>query len=264
MKRIFSLTIVTALVLMFMIYSAMTEVNTDELKKIIKKIPGKKIALLPPDYDGPAFEYAEEIGLIDKLKIITPEQLVDPDVFNAKKFPVAIYMGGEHYITTVKTEEDGKDGIKKYLSDGGLIVYLSYEPWPMYYEIVKGDWTDDENIFIEDLEVFFTSFEEPDGSLLMKFNKNQDIIKGLPEKIKFPESGDLRLRAIDAYNITYNAKLTSILTVIDHGDAIGYIEFVDGRYKGGKILYVWSTLLNQDYGEKILSEVFKYIAGQFN
>lgn len=221
-----------------------------------------KIALLPPEQYGPAISYVEEKGLLDKTRVITPQELVDKKSFNAKKYPVTIYMAGEHYITTVKKEDDGVKAILNYLKEGGMIVFLSYEPWPMYYGLEDGEETEEENIMFQNLEFNLKGFEEPDESLEMEFNKEQKIIKGLPGKIEFPTEGDLRMRAINPDSISENIELTSILTIEEYGDVIGYIEFIDGAYKGGKILYVWSRLLDQDCGEKILDEVFKFIDKQ--
>ena len=221
-----------------------------------------KIALLPPWQEGPAFSYLKKEGLLSKTKTITPQELIDAKSFNVKKYPVAIYMGGEHYVATVKKEDDGIKAYLDYLKEGGTIVYLPTEPWPMYYELEDGEETEEENIFFEDLEFNLTGPEDPPESTKMEFNKDQNILKGLPENMKFPTDGDLRMRALNPDSITEDIELTSILTVEDYGDLIGYIEYTDGIYKGGKILYVWSRLLDQDYGEKIMSEVFKFIDKQ--
>jgi len=223
---------------------------------------GAKIALLPPWQDGPGFAYLKENNLMGKTRVITETELIDKKAFNAEKYPVAIYMAGERYVTTVKKKGDGAEAILNYLKQGGMIVFLPYEPWPMYHGLEDGEETEDQDIMftkLKNLKVSLIGVEEPSESLKIEFNNEQNIIKGLPGNMKLPTDGDLRMRAIDPDSISENAELTPILSIEEYGDIMGYIEYTDGIYKGGKILYIWSRLLDQDYSDKILDKVFKFI-----
>ncbi len=218
-----------------------------------------KIAILPPLQEGEAYFYAESKGIMKKAKVITPLELIDKKAFNAKKYPVALYMAGEYYNATVKKKGDGVEAIMNYLKEGGMIVFLPNQPWPMYNELEDGDETGLKNIMFPNLEFNLMGVEEPEESVKMVLNQEQKILPGLPKNMAFPTDGDLRLRALDPDSISENINLTSILTVEEYGDLIGYIEYTDGPFKGGKILYVWFRLLDQDYSEKILNEVFKFV-----
>jgi len=240
------------------------EKEMNEFKKQLENIPKGKIAILPPEATSVAATFAGKTGIMEKAKFINTNQLVGSGVFNARNYPVAFYFAGEEYVKTVREDEDGIEAIKRFLSGGGLLVLLPSGPYPMFYGSEKGQKAKTGDPLLPKIGIPMTcAFERPPGPLEMTFNRNQKIIKGLPDVIPFPETGDQRLRPIPPERVTGEAQVTSILTVENYGDAICYIEFTDGELKGGKILYVWSTLLTQEYGQTILNEVFKFVASQF-
>jgi len=238
------------------------EKETGEFKKKLEEVPAGKMAMLPPSYGSIAATLAGKIGIMDKMKKLNDSQLVTPEFFNAQKFPVAFYFGGEEYVKTVREDGDGIEALKRDLAGGGLLVLMGAGPYPMFYGYEKGA-SAGSDPFLPKIGVPMSCpFERPPEPIEMTFNKNQKIIKGLPETLPFPETGDQRLRPIQAEQVTSEAQVTSILTAENYGDAICYIEFTDGELKGGKILYVWATLMGQDYGQTIMSDVYKFIAAQ--
>lgn len=234
----------------------------NEFKKVLAVIPDGKIAYLPPEQGSAAATLAGKLGIGDKAKTLTSSQYVNQSLFNAKNYPVAFFMGGEYYDKTVKKDDDGIEAVKSFLAGGGLLCLLPSGPFPMYYGNERGQKGKADPLLLKIGVPMRNAFEKPPGAVEFVFNGNQKIIKGLPGTIPFPETGDQRLRVIVPGQVS-DAKVTSILTAEGYGDAACLIEFTDGELKGGKILYVWTTLLNQEYSDKILTEIFKYIASQF-
>jgi hypothetical protein len=189
-------------------------------------------------------------GLSDRVTELSREQFVDPDQFNAQRFPVALYLAGETYVKTVNRDGDGQQAIVSYLKGGGFLVLLPSEPYPMFYGNRSGAANVDP--LLPKLGVPLTvAFESPPpGSRLMvKVNRRQDLLAGLPATFAFPATGDQRLRAFDPAAIGSDVKYTPLLSVADsvtgksYGDAGAYLTFTSGPFQGARILYLWCTVL---------------------
>jgi hypothetical protein len=85
----------------------------------------------------------------------------------------------------------------------------------------------------------------------------------VPASFPFPP-GDQRLRAIDRTSVSAaNRYLPLIKAAIpqgtDYGDAAAFIAFGTGPATGGKILYIWSTLLSGPQGQSILADAVNWV-----
>jgi hypothetical protein len=89
------------------------------------EFPAGKIAVLPGATAGPAESFAARTGLRQKWVKLGPEEFVSADKFNATRFPIALYLGDEHYLKTVNAEGDGTAALKRYLAEGGTLVLLA-------------------------------------------------------------------------------------------------------------------------------------------
>ena len=92
---------------------------------------------------------------------------------------------------------------------------------------------------------------------------NQSILLSVPTTFPFPP-GDQRLRAINRSSVSAaNRYLPLIKAAIpqgtDYGDAAAFIAFGTGPATGGKVLYVWSTLLTGPQGQSILIDTVSWI-----
>jgi hypothetical protein len=96
----------------------------------------------------------------------------------------------------------------------------------------------------------------------LRFAQPKRYLPHVPEQFPFPTLGDLRWRPFFAGD---GAKHTSLLQLRDGdekylGDAVAYAELKDG----GKILYVWFSLLEGSYAEAFLYDVFDFIAARLD
>jgi hypothetical protein len=109
----------------------------------------------------------------------------------------------------------------------------------------------------------FQGFEQAPAGIYMQRNTNQTILHSVPDVFPFPP-GDQRLRALNAGAVSPANRYVSLIKALgpagaNYGDAAAFISFGTGTAKGGKVLYVWSTLLSGPQGQAIMADVVTWI-----
>jgi hypothetical protein len=109
----------------------------------------------------------------------------------------------------------------------------------------------------------YNAFEQPPANLSMVVTTNQSILHDVPTVFPFPP-GDGRLRAINRSQVSSAHRYVPWLTVTNfagqgYGDAACFIEFGSGPAKGGKVLYLWSTLLSGPQGQALMADAVSWI-----
>ncbi|MFZ2414171.1 MAG: stalk domain-containing protein, partial [Candidatus Cryosericum sp.] len=228
------------------------------------RIGDQRIALIPPVTTVSLAAYRLG-GLLPHMDVISDQQFVDPSVFNATVYPVAFYTGSEDYIRTVSADDDGEQAIRRYLSQGGVLVFAAPMGgnWPMYYAIDNGVRDDDDPLLPRLGIPMYGPWESPPGPLTVNFSAMQSIVTGLPASFPYPTSGDLRLRLADLARVKPEVSITPILTIDGLGSPAFLAKFVSGSMKGGQVLYIWSRFLDQSYSDTIYESVIKFIANQY-
>jgi hypothetical protein len=227
-------------------------------------LPTGRIALLPLNTAGAGANFAAATGLNQKWDVLTELQLVNSNQFNAARYPLAFYLGGENYVKTVVTAGDGKAAITQYLAGGGTLVILATGPFPFYYGYGPSDQPGPADPLLPALGLpVQVNFEQPPAGVVMQRYTNQSVLLSVPESFPFPP-GDQRLRAISRSSVNAaNRYLPLIKAAIpqgtDYGDAAAFIAFGTGPATGGKVLYVWSTLLTGPQGQSILIDTVSWI-----
>ncbi len=226
------------------------------------QLPTGRIALLPMNTAGAAANFAAATGLDKKWDIISEQQLVDSNWFNAARYPLAFHLGNENYVKTVVTNGDGKTAITRYLAGGGTLVILASGPFPFYYGYGPNDAPGPSDPLLPTFGIQIQGFEQAPSGIFMQRNTNQTILQSVPAVFPFPP-GDQRLRAITASAVNpanrYLPLITAWANGTNYGDAAAFIAFGTGSAKGGKILYVWTTLLSGPQGQAIMSDVVSWI-----
>jgi hypothetical protein len=227
-------------------------------------LPTGKIALLPLSTAGAGANFAAATGLRQRWDALTELQLVNSNQFNAARYPLAFYLGGENYVKTVVTAGDGKAAITQYLAGGGTLVILATGPFPFYYGYGPSDQPGPADPLLPALGLpVQVNFEQPPAGIVMQRYTNQSVLLSVPVSFPFPP-GDQRLRAINRSSVNAaNRYLPLIKAAIpkgtDYGDAAAFIAFGTGPATGGKVLYVWSTLLTGPQGQSILIDTVSWI-----
>jgi len=227
------------------------------------QLPAGKIALLPLNTAGAAANFAVCTGLQKKWDAITEQQFVDTNWFNATRYPLTFYLGSENYVKTVNTTGDGKDAITRYLSGGGTLVVLASGPFPFYYGYGPADAPGAADPLLPTYGMPFIGFEQAPPGIFMQRNTNQTILQSVPTVFPFPP-GDQRLRAINRSGVSAANRYLPLITALgpggtNYGDAAAFMSFGTGLAKGGKVVYIWSTLTAGPQGQQIMADVVSWI-----
>ncbi len=234
------------------------------LRTNLSRLPYGKIALLPLDTSGDPANFAALTGLNLKWRALTETQLVDGVTFTASRFPLAFYLGSENYVKTVITNGDAKAAVTRYLAGGGTLVVLASGPFPFYYGYGPNDQAGPADPLLPALGLpIYNAFEQAPAGLSMVGTTNQSILHSVPAIFPFPP-GDPRLRAVNRSQVASAHRYVPWLTVTNfagqgYGDAACFIEFGTGPAQGGKIIYIWSTLLSGPQGQALMADAVSWI-----
>jgi hypothetical protein len=218
------------------------EAAIKSLSQALATLPLGRLAILPPQPSGQAFAIAQRAGLLKRAVLLTPAQLVDPAFFNAQRTPVALYLDGEDYLHTIRAPGDGAEALVRYLGEGGALVLLPSQPWPLFYANGPGFHRADALTERLGLPLFMAVETAPADKLTVHLAPGQSLVKLDTNAFPYtPE--DPRLRSIDRQRIPAGAQYTPIASVLgqsgrDYGDAAGLIAWPNGK----RILYVAANL----------------------
>ncbi|HXP62360.1 MAG TPA: hypothetical protein VN829_17820, partial [Dongiaceae bacterium] len=234
------------------------------LRASFAQLPTGKVALLPLNTEGAGANFAAATGLNQKWDVLTESQLVSPSQFNAGRYPLAFYLGGENYVKTVVTVGDGKAAITQHLAGGGTLVILATGPFPFYYGYGPADEAGPADPLLPVLGLpLQVNFEQAPAGAFMQLYTNQSILRSVPAVFPFPP-GDARLRAVNGSAVNAAHRYLPLVKAAgpqgaSYGDAAAFIAFGAGPAAGGKVLYVWSTLLSGPQGQSIMLDTVSWI-----
>ena len=226
--------------------------SSEEKMKLRENLRRLRIGVLP-NAESKAFWWLADMGAA--TTVLTWEDVakgVKPD-----QCPVLLYTGGEHYRPSVMRDGDVDAALAEYLQAGGWLAVLPGKPWPFYYD-------EDNNTVNRSSRFGLTlryGWENPPQDKTLHLIQPDRKLPHLPERFAFPASGDLRWRAFVAGE---HQKHVPLLELRDGegtylGDAAAYAEPAGG----GKIVYVWFSLLDGPHADALLYDVFDFIvAGQ--
>jgi hypothetical protein len=235
------------------------ESETQALRAGVDSVPKGTVGILPHRPAGESWSIIQRIGLAQRATVLSPAQLIDPEVFNPRQMPVALYLDGEDYLRTVRKSGDAANALVRYVHEGGTLVLLPSGPWPLFY--ADGPGFHRPEPLTERLGLpLFVSFESaPADHLSVKVASGQSIVKLDRMQFPFPMQ-DPRFRGIERTRISSGAKYTPIASVTgnsgkDYGDAAALLEFPSG----GRILYIACNLTRDpDYRFAITEAVIRF------
>lgn len=261
---------------------------------------GLSIALIPPldrpDVAASVGAFARTFGLqVDEL---TPEQLVNPAVFSPKRYPAAIYTGLERYVYEVFQPGDGAEALLRYLGEGGTLI-VSGVCWPFYrpfkwingslqrYDGTVPEFRGPKDAWLEkamtqlnqsatgSLNRFLglnisgegtTQFESPDESIEFRVSEaGRKLFPSLPERFPFPHAGDLRFRPASGHNLGEGVEFTAVAEAIgasgrNYGAGICLVDHKGGTLAGGRVVYLWGTLVQGEIGQSLIIDSLRLAA----
>lgn len=189
-----------------------------------------------------------EAGLAPHVLELTPRQFADTNFFTARRFPVALYLGFESYFQSVQRPNDGDAALRHYLAGGGTLLLLPAGPFPLFYNEKNKPAN---GAAVIGLNINAGGFEQapPGLNLIFHVNTSQSVLRGFPERFPFPSplEADQRWRP-SRKPPSADVRYTPLVTLLDqrggnHGEGVATLEFIQGPWRGGRVLYVWLSLL---------------------
>jgi hypothetical protein len=200
------------------------------------------------------------LGLDHHVVYLTPDQLVDPAAFNATRFPVALYFGGEPYWQTVREPEDADAALRRYLGAGGRLLVLPSGPLPFFYNQAYQSVGSAAKF---GMRMGVGGFSDAPQGRTLTFHRtaDQDALAALPAQFPFPppHEADQRWRPISG-TTEAGARYVPWLTLQDEtgrncGDGAAAIEFDSGA----RVVYVWCSLMaREDARRALLMATLRY------
>ena len=237
-------------------------VDAERLRRLQQAFAHCAVGLLPGAGGDTPFWVQQNAAL--QMRELAWSDLVDSSVFNARKFPLVIYAGNEHFEGTVKSPGDVKRALVRYLSEGGFLICIGTAPWPLYYD----DSRDGKSFPItSDIGLPISGGWEQPPRQPLTFHVNTNALHGLPESALFPSNGDLRWRPAVSGSVTNGDIYESLVQLNDsqghsHGDGVAYVEHKIAPLAPGKTIYVWMRMPDV-YGEdEFLFSLFEFVGGK--
>ena len=238
------------------------------LQEVAARIAEGRVAVLPPRGAEPTAlaMLLGRTGVQPKLVELAGADLLDATRFSAARFPVALYVGMEAHLRTIRTENDAADAVLRYLREGGAIVMATAWPYPTYYAIDAGAPQGVPNQpLLRAMGIdCLAGFERPaEGSrLALHPVEGQTLLPSLREPWLYPETGDLRLRCFGPTREGVRMKPLVEVRAAD-GAPIGAAAALFELDGGGSVLYVWSGIMNDArVADAVAGDLLQWIAAQ--
>ena len=229
-----------------------------------KALLSRKVAVLMKDRMNDSEFWAAYCGAT--IQRVDWADLIDPKVFNASNFSALIYIGGEHYNSSVKVTDDVNRALVRYMHEGGFFVCLPVvgASWPLYYDDSRKGIpyavTDMLALGIDN------GFEQPPAGTELKFYVNKTALPGLPPTAPFPTDGDLRFRPARRSRVSaasdYYLPLVQLWDAQMHfqGDAAVYIQHRTAPLSPGKSIYVWMRTAESLGSDEFYPSLYQFIS----
>ena len=228
------------------------------------------VAVLPRDmagHDAIIRRACAEVGA--PLKVLTPEELADPAVFNPRNFPVAVHaVEGENYLDVVGQRANLWQAYVDYVRGGGFLLACG-NMWQFYYAgtvSASGEWKqvrDDARRVTTDLGLQVDGPRFRDARAMhLRCLPGQDIVSfDAPIRVDdFLNWGGYR--AMDL-GLTFDADLVPIAEVVDDaGVSFGKYAIAGVRFKrllrGAEMIWFWGNLLDDERTHPLFLQAFRY------
>jgi len=229
------------------------------------------VAILPRDMGGhdKAVEQACAAAGVKAHKL-TPEEFVDPAVFNPRNFPVAVHaVGGEYYLDRYAERGNLWQTYVDYVKGGGFLIACGN----MYQFFYAGTLTrdgkytqrhDGEYRILDGLGLRGGGPRLPGGRpMFLQCLPDQDILSfKSPMPLEYLNRGCYR--SIDAAESFFDRDFVPLARVVD-GDGTSYggyaaavMRFKSRHLKGAEMLWMWGNLLNDARAHPLLTQAVRY------
>ena len=232
------------------------------------------VAILPRDTAGHEKAIARACSAVElKTHTLTPEEFVDPAVFNAHNFPIAIHaVRGEYYLDRCAGRSDVGQVYVNYVKSGGLLVACG-NMFQFYYAGTigrDGKWRQkqDRELMIPDGLGFRGGhgFRSDPGPFFLKCLPDQDVVRfDSPIPLEYIHWGRYRVaQPKDELGVEF----VPIAQVVDkrgkpfHGYVIALVRYKSKELADAGVIWFWGDLLDNARTYPIFDQVMKYAYGR--
>ncbi|MGC9318937.1 MAG: glycoside hydrolase family 99-like domain-containing protein [Armatimonadota bacterium] len=226
---------------------------SDEHRQQLQAAWGSATIGLLPGYAGVLPMLLAESEL--DIRELRWQDVIDPQVLAPEHLPLLIYAGGEHYVSTVHEPRDVDRALRRYLSDGGVLLAAPDGPFPFYYdengEEVQAAPALGLPVVGSGRDALATEqpsgWERPPDVEDLHFEIDATLLPGLPDRVDFPHGGDLRWRPASDALLADGDLYVPLATLQDasgrsFGEGIAWIEHRESDPVGGRLLYAWMRM----------------------
>jgi hypothetical protein len=192
--------------------------------------------------------------------------LIDSTKFNAKQFPILIYIGGERFVSSVKTTDDVTRALVRYLHEGGFLITIPVGGvWPFYYDQSRGN---KPAAITDKLGLGITGMGNWDAipsGVEFKLSPNKNTLSGLPDTAAYPTNGDVRFRPAIRSQVSASDFYLPLVQLWDdqkrfRGDAAVYIEHRTTALSPGKTIYISQRTPEALGSDKFYPSLYQFIS----
>ena len=229
-----------------------------------------RFAILPRDAAGHEEAIARACAAIgQKTHALTPEEFVDPAVFNPRNFPIAIHaVRGEYFLNQCAGRSDVWQVYVNYVRSGGFLVACG-NMFQFYYAGTlgrNGKWQqkyDPEQLIPDGLGFRGNhGFSADPGPLFLTCLPDQDIVRfDSPVPLEYLHWARYRVaQPKDELKVEFVpiARVTNERGEPHHGHVIALVRYKSKELANAGVLWFWGDLLDDSRTHPIFTQAIRY------
>ena len=202
--------------------------------------------------------------------LLSPEEIIDPQRFNARRYPIVVYSSGETFLHTVAQPGDAAAALKRYVAEGGCLVVAAYG-YPLFYatRFHEGRYERIEEIRPGEtcaaLEIPIAYHTIPPLEEMPSFAlaPDQQAFTHLPARFRYDRSAGTLYRPMARQGFPAADVLRPLIALEDgkgqeHGLVAAIVEHNCENYEGGRTIFLWGNILGMEIGSTIALDLMRY------
>ena len=202
--------------------------------------------------------------------LLSPREIIDPQRFNARRYPIVVYSSGETYLHTVAQPGDAAAAVKRYLAEGGCLVVAAYG-YPLYYatRFHEGRYERIEGIrngeLCAALEIPIAYHTIPPLEELPSFKlaPDQQAFTHLAAQFRYDRTAGTLYRPLARQGFPGADVLRPSIALVDgkgkeHGLVAAVVEHNCETYQGGRTIFLWGNILGMEIGSTIAMDLIRH------
>jgi len=202
--------------------------------------------------------------------LLSPEEIIDPQRFNARRYPIVVYSSGETFLHTVAQSGDAATAVKRYLAEGGCLVVAAYG-YPLFYatryhegryERIEGIGPGETCAALE-IPIAYHTIPPLEEMPSFKLAPDQQAFTHLPARFRYDRSAGTLYRPLARQGLPAADVLRPLIVLEDgqgkeHGLVAAVVEHNCETYKGGRTIFLWGNILGMEIGSTIALDLMRY------